>query len=107
MRYWSFTRMLCCPLPVSMQLFQEISGRNPQIGQVFRVIDHQQLPQGNTLDIRRQFARKLLLIYPFCFPISKAFDHGIIIPVSRVYVKQIQQGKNRYGTYPGGCWMIA
>lgn len=39
------------PLPVTVQLFEVISGRFPQIIKVCRVVDHNQLSQRNPLDV--------------------------------------------------------
>ena len=39
------------PDPVALQLLQFVIGRNTQISQIFRPVEHRQLAQGHDLDI--------------------------------------------------------
>ncbi len=59
------------PRPVAAQFFQPVCRRYTQVDEIFRIIDHAQLSQGNLLDIGRQFPRPLPAIYLFCLSVFK------------------------------------
>jgi hypothetical protein len=52
------------PLPVPAQCFEPVGGRDVQKGQIGGRVDHLQFSLGNSLDVVREFAGKLIIEDP-------------------------------------------
>jgi hypothetical protein len=63
--------------PVPLEGFQAITGRTPQILQIFRSIQDQELSQGRPKQIMGNFSDRLPLKEPFRFPAPERFYHPV------------------------------
>lgn len=75
------------PLAITMQSFEMIRRRYPQIIQFLRIIDHHQFAQSDMLELLRQGFGVLLPVDQFGFFVAKGLYHVSIIHATRVYVK--------------------
>jgi hypothetical protein len=62
---------------VSTQFFQMIAGRNAQIIQGHGSVEHEQFPQGNSLEFSRQAGVTPSLKKMFGFAITEGLDHAL------------------------------
>jgi hypothetical protein len=67
------------PEPVSRQLLETVPGWNLEIIQSFGGIEHDQFPQRNPMDRRRELLRVPAPEDRFCFPAPETLDHARII----------------------------
>ena len=63
------------PEAASLEPFETISRRGKQIGKLYGVVQHTQLPKGGLLDIRRQFRGSLSTVNPLGFCIFELEYH--------------------------------
>lgn len=62
------------PTPIALQSLQLVVGRNTQIGQRFRPVEHRQLAQGHNLDIHKT-GHPLPVEQGFCVGALERHDH--------------------------------
>jgi len=60
---------------IAFQGFQAVAGRQGQVAQFARAIKLRELPQGHTLNLRRQAVVTPPLPQPLCFPASEVGNH--------------------------------
>lgn len=63
------------PFTISAQLFKTISRGYAQVPYLNRGINHEKLPEGNPLNIRREPSRIFAAKYTLCFLISETLNH--------------------------------
>ena len=81
------------PDPVALQLLQLVIGRNTQVFQLFRPVEHRQLAQSHDLDIH-EAGNPLAVEQGFRVGALERQDHGSILPDCVSSVK-------RYSACPG------
>jgi hypothetical protein len=65
------------PLPIAAQSLKPVTGRDPQVVQAVRSVQHPELPQGHPLHINSQASGRVPRAQPLGFPIAEALDHGV------------------------------
>jgi hypothetical protein len=63
-------------LPVTAQSLQSVSGRDPQVVEALRSIQHPELPQRHPLQLNSEASGRVPREQPLGFPIAEALDHG-------------------------------
>ena len=63
------------PEAASLELLETISQGGKQVGKLYSVVQHTQLPKGGLLDIRRQFRGSLPTVNPLGFCIFEREYH--------------------------------
>lgn len=64
--------------PVAFQRLQPVSGRNPQILQDARIVEHTQFAQGGGLNVGWKFPAMSARPDAFCLVIGETLDHEVI-----------------------------
>jgi hypothetical protein len=67
------------PLPISFQSLQAVRRRDTQVLQRLGSIEHSQLPQRNTMDVRPESTHRLAIEKSLSLSRSKRSDHGFIL----------------------------
>jgi hypothetical protein len=63
--------------PITLELFQAICGRNPQVVQAGCSIEHPELPKGGALEVRSQPLDRLTAKQALRVRVLEALDHAI------------------------------